>query len=620
MKEGQFPYFPYEKIRPIQDKLVEKVQYCIKNKKHLIAHAPTGIGKTAVLGPILHYAIENDLNVFFLTPRHTQHRVAIETVKKIKAKYNISIETVDLIGKRWMCAQSGVELLNSNEFGEFCKDLVEKDACEYYHNLENKVSKETTLRNLKRLNPLHVEDSIEISKDSRLCPFEMACLLAKEAKLVIADYYHVLSPDIRDNLFRKMRKELKDSILIFDEAHNLIERSRNLLTWSLSTYTLDQAIKELKQSNRKGYADSISDIKTILERSAKNLSINEAEAKYEKLYFYKQIKDYEQLVKDFNFIAEEIRETKKRSFVGNVAGFLNAWMGENEGFVRILKKGFDKRGKPFISLSYKCLDSSIIMEPLIKEAHSIVAFSGTLTPTSMYKDLLGFEEVEEETYRSPFPEENKLTIVVPETTTRFTMRNENMFRRIAENVADISNKIEGNVAAFFPSYKLRDDIYNHFAKLSNKTIFLERSKLTKKHKEEMINNFKKYKDAGAILLATSSGSYGEGIDLPGDYLKGVIVVGLPLSKPDLESRALIDYYETKFKKGRDYGYIYPAILRTLQNAGRCIRSETDKGVVVFLDERYIWRDYFKCFPPDLNIHVTKQPLEIIDSFINNHKD
>ncbi|HLC37365.1 MAG TPA: ATP-dependent DNA helicase [Candidatus Nanoarchaeia archaeon] len=620
MNNAHFPYFPYEEIRPIQDKLVEKVQYCIKNKKHLLAHAPTGIGKTAVLGPILHYAIENDLHVFFLTPRHTQHRIAIETIKKIKEKYNVDIGTVDLIGKRWMCAQSGVDILNSNEFGDYCNDLVDKDACEYYHNLENKVSKETTLRDLKRLNPLYVEDSIEISKDSRLCPFEMACLLAKEAKLVIADYYHILSPDIRDNLFRKMKKNLKNSILIFDEAHNLVERSRNLLTWSLSTYTLDQAIKELKQSNHEEYSESISNLKNILERSAKALPINESEARYEKLDFYKQIKDYEQLVKDFNLIAEGIRETKKRSFVGNVAGFLNVWMGEDEGFVRIFKRGFDKRGKPFLSLSYKCLDSSIVMEPLIKEAHSIVAFSGTLTPTSMYKDMLGFGEVEEETYSSPFPKENKLTIIVPETTTKFTMRDENMFGRIAKNVADISNKIEGNVAAFFPSYKLRDNIYNHFAKLSNKTIFLERPKLIKRHKEELIDNFKKYKDDGAILLATSSGSYGEGIDLPGDYLKGVIVVGLPLPKPDLEIRALIEYYDAKFGKGRDYGYIYPAILRTLQNAGRCIRSETDKGVIVFLDERYTWRDYFKCFPPDLNMHVTRQPLELIENFINHHKN
>ena len=83
---------------------------------------------------------------------------------------------------------------------------------------------------------------------------------------------------------------------------------------------------------------------------------------------------------------------------------------------------------------------------------------------------------------------------------------------------------------------------------------------------------------------------------------------------------MIEYYDAKFGKGRDYGYIYPAILRTLQNAGRCIRSETDKGVIVFLDERYTWRDYFKCFPPDLNMHVTRQPLELIENFINHHKN
>ena len=123
--------FPHQKIRPIQDNLIEKMQHSIRNKKHLIAHAPTGIGKTATLGPILAYAIRNNLTVFFLTPRHTQHKIAVDTVRNIKEKYNIDIETVDLIGKKHMCAQPGVDILSSHEVGEYCKDLVQKENCDY---------------------------------------------------------------------------------------------------------------------------------------------------------------------------------------------------------------------------------------------------------------------------------------------------------------------------------------------------------------------------------------------------------------------------------------------------------------------------------------------------------
>lgn len=613
--------FPHKKIRPIQDKLIEKVQYCIRNKKHLIAHAPTGIGKTAVLGPILAYAIRNKLTVFFLTPRHMQHKIAIDTIRSIKERYNVNIEAVDLIGKKWMCAQPGIDILNSGEFGEYCKDLIEKETCIYHNNfLRDKVRKELAINNLKRLNPLHVEKSIEVNKDSGLCPFEMSCLMAKRADLIIADYYHVLSPSIRNILFKKMNKDLKNSIIIFDEAHNLISRGRDLLTWNLSTFILDQAIRELSQFGYQEYIESVEEIKKILESLAKIMPFDELEINYGKLDFYNKIKNYDQLVDDFNFIANEIREVKKRSFVGSISRFLSAWLGEDEGFVRIFRRGFDKKGKPYLSLSYRCLDPSVLMKDLIEEAHSIISFSGTLNPTSMYKDLLGFREVEEVEFENPFPKENKLTMIVPETTTKFTMRDSSMFKKISKTIADISNKIEGNVAVFFPSYKLRDVIYNYFSKLCDKTIFLERPKLTKKDKEELIDNFKKYKDSGAVLLGASSGNFGEGIDLPGDYLKGVIVVGLPLAKPNLETKALINYYDVKFSKGWDYGYIYPAILRTLQNAGRCIRSETDKGIVVFLDERYVWGNYLKCFPPDSNVQITKLPLERIEEFINNHKN
>lgn len=130
----------------------------------------------------------------------------------------------------------------------------------------------------------------------------------------------------------------------------------------------------------------------------------------------------------------------------------------------------------------------------------------------------------------------------------------------------------------------------------------------------MLDSFKSYKDAGAVLLAASAGSFGEGIDLMGDFLKGVVIVGMPLTKPDLETEELIKYYDMKYAKGWDYGYIMPAIITTMQNAGRCIRSETDRGVIVFLDERYLWAGYRKCFPKEWCMKVSANPREEIEQF------
>lgn len=234
----------------------------------------------------------------------------------------------------------------------------------------------------------------------------------------------------------------------------------------------------------------------------------------------------------------------------------------------------------------------------------------------MYADLLGVNKEKAITieYQNPFPQENRLNIVLPETSTKYQSRNPMMFQSIGKKCTDITNEIPGNSIIFFPSYKVLEDTYLYIRESSTKTLFLEDRQLSKEQRGDLLERFKEYKDTGAILLAVAGGSFAEGIDLPGDLLKAVIVVGLPLARPDLETQELINYYDKRFGKGWDYGYTIPAIIKTLQSAGRCIRSETDRGIVVFMDERYIWQNYKKCFSPDMNIHIEKNPLPLIKEF------
>jgi DNA excision repair protein ERCC-2 len=258
---------------------------------------------------------------------------------------------------------------------------------------------------------------------------------------------------------------------------------------------------------------------------------------------------------------------------------------------------------------------------VIDAASSVILMSGTLTPTSMYRELMGFREENtvEMTLKSPFPEKNKLSIIIPKTSTKFTERSEYQYKEMATIVSKLVNVIPGNSAVFFPSFRMRDDVYNYM-KDCEKTVFLEKQGLTKQEKEELLENFKSYKNVGAVLLGVTTGSFGEGIDLPGDFLKGVVIVGLPLQRPDLETKALIDYYDQKFKKGWDYGYVFPAFNRTLQSAGRCIRSETDRGVIVFLDERYAWPNYMRCFPPSWNLKTTILYESLIKAFFESRSE
>jgi DNA excision repair protein ERCC-2 len=214
--------------------------------------------------------------------------------------------------------------------------------------------------------------------------------------------------------------------------------------------------------------------------------------------------------------------------------------------------------------------------------------------------------------------ENRLALVVPRTTTKFAQRSDAQFKAIADHCAKIVNAVPGCVALFFPSYQIRDTVNNAFGSLCAKTVFLEQPNMTKEQKQDFLERFKKYQHSGAALLGVAAGSFGEGVDLPG-ILKAVIVVGLPLDRPDLETQQLIEYYDQKFGKGWDYGYTMPALTKTMQNAGRCIRTETDRGVIVFLDERYAWPRYFTCFPADWKLKIQVDPMPEINKFFAAQK-
>jgi len=614
-------FFPYETVRPSQKELIESIQENLKGKRNLIAHAPTGLGKTAaVLSSILPFALEKNLTIFFVTPKHTQHRIAIETLQIIKQKFKKEFIALDIIGKKHLCAQEGAEALSQFEFSEYCRSLVENGNCDFFNKIKQKqklsTEAELFLKQVKE-NIVHVEDLKKLAQQAKLCPFEMACLLGREASVIVADYHHLLNSGVRDTILSRTEKELSKAILIFDEAHNLPDKARELLTAKLSTYIIEQARKEAISLGQEDIAMDIKGIEhLLLDLAKKHLSIQEAQALIKKEEFLNKISNISLLIKDLLEIAKIIKEDKKRSFAESLAHFLVAWQEAEKGFTRILKREENEQGKSMLSLSYNCLDPSLLIKNIAEESYLSIFMSGTLTPTKMYKDLFGIT-AEEKEFQNPFPIKNKLNIIIPETTTKFTQRNEEMFQQIASYCSSITNITPGNSIIFFPSYDLKDRVNLYFKTESEKTIFQEARGMSKTEKENMIERFKIYGKQGAVLLATTSGSFGEGIDIKGNIVKGVIVVGLPLAKPDLETQELIKYYEEKFAKGWDYGYTLPALIKTKQNAGRCIRSDTDKGVVVYLDKRYIWGNYFQAFQQEENLAITKNPSEIIKEFFIN---
>ncbi len=617
--------FPYESVRDSQNRLLLKIDWIIKNKKNLVVHAPTGLGKTAAsLGPALAYAIANDKTVFFLTSRHTQHKIAIDTLKLIKQKYNLEFDVVDIIGRKAMCLVPGIESLYSQEFTEYCKNVREDEKCEFYTNARSKskitVKSKDAISRLKNLMPMHAEDLYSFCSDERLCPYEISMMLAKKAKVVVGDYYYIFHPTIKETFFSKAEKVIEDCIIIIDEGHNLPSRVKDLASQKLTNVILKRAVTEAKKYQLEVLSEYAEKIHLIFLNYSKLLTRQNTEILISKDDFVKKINeftDYDILISQFELAAINIREEQKQSYLGSISAFLESWQGGDEGFVRIFSSK-ESRKEDILTLSYRCLDPSLITGNIINQSHSTILMSGTLTPTDMYTELLGIKDADEEVFDSPFPIENKLNMIVPGVSTKFTQRSEAEFKKIAENCAKIVNAIPGNTAIFFPSYSMLSIVSKTFDTLSEKTVIKESPGLSKYDKAEILEKFKEYKNVGAALLGVISGSFGEGIDLPGDFLKCVVIVGLPLSSPDLETKSLIEYYDRKFHKGWEYGYNAPAFNKAFQCAGRCIRSETDKGIVIFLDERYKWGNYFKYFPKDWNMQVTLNPEEKINEFYENN--
>jgi DNA excision repair protein ERCC-2 len=599
--------FPFRTYRKGQESFIKVVNTALKHKKDVLAQVPTGVGKTAAtLAPTLKYALEHNKTVIFLTSKHTHHKIVIDTLKQIKKHSELNFQVADFIGKRWMCPREDISNLNSTEFREFCKSVVENKECEYYENYKNKekIFVNKLLNDELKNNILHVEELIEKCRNAKVCSFEAASELAKKSKVIILDYFHVLNPGTRERFFKKIGKELENCILIWDEAHNLPSRARDLMSEHVSTISLDSAIKEAGKFNQELEPEIIEIRNTLLNLSSK-LGLKKNEIVISKNDFI-SIKD--DLISEIHTTANKVIEEDKRSYLNSLAHFLSIWKKQDNKFSRLLKRSFTRNGKPIISLFYNCLDPGIVLEPILKGAHSNIFMSGTLYPLTMYEEMFGLDLPLKVEYPNPFPTENRLDLVVPAISTKFDKRNGEMYEKIAHHVSELMEIIEGNKIFFFPSYAIMDKVREHI----NEMVFLESPGMDKYSRELILTKFTSMREKGATLFAVSSGSFGESIDLDGNKLKGVIIVGVPFARNNLEIKELTRYYDEKFGKGMEYAYIMPAFTSIMQNAGRCIRSETDKGIIIYLDERYAWSNYRKNFPKYINLKGARSYEDVKD--------
>lgn len=607
--------FPFPSVRPSQKEMMDDVKIAVAEGRHLVADAPTGLGKTiAALFPSVEYAVANGKNVFFLTSRLSQHKAAIETLKLMKDGNGFS--AVDIVGKKHLCSHD-VSDMDNGMFSNFCSAMIKDKRCAYYKNARSSelaAERAGIMRILSGSIP-STEEAMKLAS-SRYCTYEMLMDAARHADVVVGDYFHLFGSSAQ---LKRMAKNLSDTIIIVDEAHNLSGRIRNHLSSKISTRTCDLAAREAQNFTEFEARSIIHEIDGVISAMGRKL-FNKKEAFAEREDFLERISmtgGYDEIISKLTTVGERVLEEKKISYVDRVAEFLHMWKREGTGYARIVSRE-RVQDKDHIAIQFSCLDPSIVSREIVQGSHSTILMSGTLSPMEMHRDLLGLEEERTllKSYISPFPKENRLNIIARGITTKYTERTPENLARIAGAVTLCVHSIRGNAAVFFPSYEMRDKICS-LLKISKHAI-MEKGSMTKKQRDEVKEELRRHSKDGAVLFAVIGGSFNEGVDLPGDLLNGVVVVGLPLERPTLSVEALIDYYEQRFQRGRDYGYNFPAMIKVMQAAGRCIRTEKDRGVIVFADERFLWKNYSRIFPQSWDFTVTERPETEIRKFFDNY--
>ncbi|MGC8913620.1 MAG: ATP-dependent DNA helicase [Thermoplasmata archaeon] len=596
--------FPFEKLRAVQEDFLKEARECVKAGKFLMANAPTGIGKTAVaLTASVEYGLRNGYVVFFMTSRQSQHRIAIETLARMRKKER-SIVVADMIGKRSMCIAEPIK--NSRFFEEICAASLRTHACKFAR-ISNEIVKKA------KEFPMDADEIIKYGVAKKCCPYLCAAEVGKDASVIVCDYNYLFS-EISEIVLQKLGIDVENIVIVVDEAHNLPERIR-------ANYTQMLNVEDFKEGG--SLASKIDpQIANILRKMYAILSTQKfaSETKLEREYFEKVFERtsvnslsklaFPEFLQKLDLLGAFLeKQGVLEPYITNIVSFLRHWSMEERGLLRFAKEDL------FVC---EMLDTGKIGSGIFNKAPAGIIMSATLYPLEMYRDLLGVPEGRcvLKYYSSPFPKENRVLLTLPHLTSRYDARGEEMYARYCETIREILNDVPGNIAIFYTSYQMMEEIGKRVEKGSERLHIYEQPAMTKSEKINTLKILQENRTRGGVLHAVLGGSLSEGIDFRDNLLSCVIIAGIPIPPPSLENTAIQEFLEESYGKEKGYAYarICPAFNKVLQAAGRCIRSENDRGVIFLLDTRFTNPRYRKYLPDDFQPQHVSKPGEILRNF------
>lgn len=580
--------FPFDEPRSGQMDLVDTVTQGLEKHKFQLLQAPTGLGKTAgVLFPVLRDALERGQKVVYLTPKNSQHAVAEDAVKRFQDRGS-KIRSLTIHAKSKMCFKA--ETICNPGYCEFARD--------YYA----KVDREKLKDKLSRKKRLTAKTFRRLGAEHEVCPFELQLEMVDQADVVICDYNYVFSPrSIVGRLAHdRIQKKKTKPNLIVDEAHNLFPRALDYFSPGLSTMELQRWHEELASdiSRPPAFVRETQRLLQTAVRAIESCAPPEGGASAARI---------QPSIDSFLGIEGELRALLTRYLESDVEiqprdvliRFCDRW-SEFTAALQLEGPQFFTTFRPEAgggSMKVTCCDASQQIAEGYKAFHKVVGFSATLKPFDYYTKLSGIpaDDVLTSEFASPFPLRNRKLLVIPQVSTKWSQRERN-YGKIQSAIERILALRRGNYFVFFPSFAFMERVFN--------AVRLPEFRLLKQEREMKLPRIKEYLESLArgdeptVIFAVQGGVFAEGVDYPGDMIIGAMVVGPALPSFDLERELLREYYEKNFGHGFDYAYTFPAMARVVQSAGRVIRSPSDRGLVVLLDQRFTHASYVKSMPFD----------------------
>lgn len=588
--------FPFKEYRVGQKDIIDFVSQALDDKETVYLEAPTGIGKTiSTLYPAVRRFGDHKADlVFYLTSKNSIKRIAMNAMN-LFIQSGAKTKAIEFTAQDAFCFNDKVGHCNPDE-------------CPFAKNYYDKLL-DTIFDSLHEESFFDRQTLTKICMEKKMCPFQFQLDLAMYCDVLVCDYSYVF--DYHDRLGLKQDSlDNKRAYLLVDECHNLPDRVRDMYSTEMTKAIFEEA---LPYCGNKAFEFLKGDIRiAINEIDAIPFDAEDPNVLAEGVYIHKELPS--QFLTAINAILTDFKDILKKQPQLVSDQLLEFFYAVNSFYYLAGLLSDDILGPAFLcysriengelrSIRIANLDSKPIIKDAVEAFHATCFFSATLSPKEYYIDLLGGDIQNKENILilpSPFPKENRKVFVDMNLSLRYKDRQLTLEHVYQEIKAAIQSK-RGNYFVFCPSFQYLEnikDLFEHDEEGLDIDLFSQERSMREYDREAFLSHFDVENERTTVGLVVLGGVFSEGIDLIGDRLIGAIVISIGLPQIGFERNQLKDYYDRideDEKKGFAYAYSYPGINKVLQASGRVIRSENDKGFMLFIDSRYRQPLYQKLF-------------------------